>query len=143
MNCERIQKWMKKTWKTFRCSSCFCSGSHGIPYYEIEQSMNLCQRCVEKSNGSNLAVSGSIWLDLAGSDWIDLKMTTVAHFDPKNDDSCTLSFKNERIARYTRNQRPQNRSGSSTLEQKPQRIIIINIGTDLSPPVKNEGGDKG
>ena len=38
--------------------------------------------------------------------------------DLKSDDSFTLRSNNERIARYTRNQRSQNRSGSSTLERK-------------------------
>ena len=42
---------------------------------------------------------------------------------PKNDDSFTLGSKNERIARYTRNQRPQNRSGSSTLEHKCVSVV--------------------
>ena len=42
---------------------------------------------------------------------------------PKNDDSCTLCSENERIARYTRNQRPQNRSGSSTFEHKCVSVV--------------------
>ena len=42
---------------------------------------------------------------------------------PKNDDCFTLCTKNEQIARYTRHQRPQNRSGSSTLKHKCVSVV--------------------
>ena len=42
---------------------------------------------------------------------------------PKNDDCYTLCSENERIARYTRNERPQTRSGSSTSERKCVSVV--------------------
>ena len=42
---------------------------------------------------------------------------------PKNDDCYTLCSENERIARYTRHGRPQNRSGSSTSERKCVSVV--------------------
>ena len=54
--------------------------------------------------------------------------------DLKSDDSFTLRSKNERIARCTRNGRPQNRSGSSTLEHKCVSVVKKQWRTTSSGP---------